>query len=290
MTGHLRAVRIPLCKPSDPGTGYRLKMKRIVPRCLCAVLTVMLALPVLSTGVLGWSCKTHAFIAREAGLADPQAACFPDLSKKENDTLLGPYHWHNAAPHAVVTPGYIDRYGITEGPYVKAGAPESGTIVIRVPDPAGVLYWKIVDLYRHMKNSAGWEREYYLLSLAHYVGDLSQPLHNFPYGNLPAADGLVYREAGRWAKNAHMDFDKALDSSLPLDENSRASLAAMALPLKITSEHDLRKEISRIANESLALANRCHAGKRVITQKEALRQVSMSISLLKALVRGPRAG
>ena len=223
-------------------------------------------------------------------MTDPQAACFPDLSRKENDSLLGPYHWHNAAPDTVVTPGYIDRYTVSEGLYAKAGAPESKTITIRVPDPAGVLYWKIVELYQHMKSSAGWEREYYLSNLAHYVGDLSQPLHNFPYGNQPAADGLVYGEAGRWAKNAHMDFDKALDPFLPLDEDSKTALAARMVHLEITSADDLRKEIAKIANESIALANKCYAEKRVVTKDEALKQVSLSISLLRALVRRVRAG
>jgi hypothetical protein len=36
---------------------------------------------------LGWSSKTHIFIAQEAGIKNPEDACFPDLAKKDNDAF-----------------------------------------------------------------------------------------------------------------------------------------------------------------------------------------------------------
>jgi len=231
-----------------------------------------------------WTCKTHVFIATEAGIENPRATCFPDLSRKDNDGLLGPFHWHDPAPDAVITPAYIDHFSVTLGVYVREGSMPSSPVKIRVPHPAGVLYWKICDLYEMMKGSTGWEYEYYLTTIAHYVGDLSQPLHNFPSGSLPAADGRPYPEAGLWAKKAHHDFDAALDPYLPLREEQDKAMGVTAVPPEIASADDLKREISKIANASLALANACYAERRGLTKEEALTQVSMSIALLKAIM------
>lgn len=244
----------------------------------------LLAILILSANALGWSSKTHIFIAQEAGIKNPGAACFPDLSKKENDALLGPLHWHDASPKTTVTPEYIDQYQISEAEYVRLGNPQSKPIKIRVPDPAGVLYWKIMELYQAMKGAAGWEYDYYLTNIAHYVGDLSQPLHNYPYGSEPASDGKSYPEVGAWAKEHHWEFDDILESILPLDEKREKSFQAMTTTIQVKSTDDLKKEIAKIANSSIALANRCYSQKRIITQDEALKQVSMSVSLLKAII------
>jgi len=92
-----------------------------------------------SANAFSWTCATHIFIAREAGIKNPETACFPDYSRGENSSLMGPYHWHNAAPNTVVTPDYIDQYQIIEGMYARVGHPESAHIKIRVPDRSGVL-------------------------------------------------------------------------------------------------------------------------------------------------------
>lgn len=168
--------------------------------------------------------------------------------------------------------------------YVKVGSPESKPIKIRTPDPLGVLYWKILEIYQKMKGKTDWEYEYYLTNIAHYVGDLSQPLHNFPYGEEPAGDGKSYPEIGVWNKEHHGEFDMALDSYLPLDEKTRKTFRSLIHPIKITSLDDLKKEISKIANSSIVLANKCYSEKREITKDEALKQVAMSVSLLKAII------
>lgn len=238
----------------------------------------------LSSNALGWSSKTHIFIAQEAGIKNPGAACFPDLSKKDNDGFLGPLHWHDASPYTVVTQDYIDRFQITEGQYIKVGSPESKPIKIRVPDPAGVLYWKIMELYQAMKGATGWEYEYYLTNIAHYVADLSQPLHNFPYGSGPASDGKSYPEVGTWAKEHHLEFDDILESSLPIDQKLEEKFRYMTIPIQIKSIDDLKMEISKIANSSIGLANKCYSEKRIITQDEALKRVALSVSLLRAII------
>jgi hypothetical protein len=263
-------------------------MRFVLIRNLNKITFVILIALAFSTNALAWSCKTHIFIAQEAGIKNPEIVCFADLSKKENDSLLGPFHWHDASPSTVVTPYYIDQYQIIEGMYVKLGSSESKPIKIRVPDPSGVLYWKILELYQKMKGETGWEYEYYLINIAHYVGDLSQPLHNFPYGDEPASDGKAYPEAGLWNKKHHMEFDDALDSYLPLDKKDRKTFRSLINPVRVTSTDDLKKEIAKVANSSIALANKCYFEKRIITRDEALRQVAMSVSLLKAIIESTK--
>jgi hypothetical protein len=251
------------------------------------ILTIFTILT-FSTNALAWSCKTHIFITQEAGIKNPETVCFPDLSRKENDSLLGPFHWHDASPNTTISPDYIDQYQIAEGMYVKVGSPDSKPIKLRVPDPSGVLYWIILELYQKMKGKTGWEYDYYLTNITHYVGDLSQPLHNFPYGDEPASNGKSYPEIGLWNKEHHGEFDDALDSYLPLDKKDRKTLRSLIHPVKVASTDDLKKEIAKVANSSIALANKCYSEKRIITKDEALRQVAMSVSLLKAIVESTK--
>ena len=232
----------------------------------------------------GWSSETHMFIAAEAGIQYPETACFPDLSKKENDSLLGPYHWHNAAPTTVVDVAYINKFQVKSARYVKESSPGSQAISIRVPHPAGVLYWEIVELYKKLGGKAGWERDYYLANLAHYVADLSMPLHNFPYGKDPAADGQVYPDIGTWAKDNHGRFDGALDSLLPLKPAKQKQFDALLTPLTITTMSQLQGEVAKVANKAIALANLCYSEGRAMTKDEALAQAAMSVSLLKSIV------
>lgn len=264
-------------------------MKR--PKTVCpAILVAALAVIWLPAGsAWGWSCKAHLFIAREAGVPNPHTACYPDLAKKENGGLLGPYHWHNAAPDTKVDPAYIDRYQVREDLFVGAGATGSKPIRIKVPDPAGVLYWKIVETYRLLKGSAGWEYEYYLSNMAHYVGDLSHPLHNFPYGAEPAGDGKPYPEQGSWATGMHQDFDTALDPYIPLSGEEAGRFAAMVRPPAIPSSDDLKNEIAKVANSAISLADTCYTGKRMMSRDEALKQAAMSVSLLKAIAESTRS-
>jgi hypothetical protein len=234
--------------------------------------------------VFPWSSATHTFIAQKAGMPNPQYTNFPDISRNENYSLLVPYHWHDASPGTIVTPDYIDQYQIAIREYVRAGACESKPIKIKVPDPAGVLYWKILELYQQMKDKTGWEYDYYLFSIAHYVGDLSQPLHNFPYGSAPASDGKVYSEIGTWAKENHGAFDNILESSLPLDHKTEKRFDSWVAVPSIKSLDDLKREISKVANHSIALANRCYSERRIIKREEALKQVAQSVSLLRAII------
>jgi hypothetical protein len=237
---------------------------------------------------LAWHSRTHTFMAQKAGLPNPEFSNFADLSREENKALLGPFHYHNAAPHATVTPAYIDRFSVREEEFVPADRKNAGPINIRVPHPAGVLYGKIVDLYSAMKGKSGWEYAYCALMIAHYIGDLSQPLHNIVHGDRRAGDGRTYPALGAWAKENHTAFDAVLESFFPLDRTMDAFFDAQAVSISVASADDLKREIAKIANASLALANRCYAEKRLLTAEEALKQTALSVSLLKAVLADTR--
>jgi len=83
-----------------------------------------------------------------------------------------------------------------------------------------------------------------------------------------------------------MDFDAALDAYFPLDEKNRQIFYNMvtSLQIKITSTDELKQEIAKLANSSINLANKCYADRRIITKDEALRQIAMSVSLLRAII------
>lgn len=253
---------------------------------VCITLTLI---HLSSSLVYPWSSATHTFIAQKAGVPNPEYANFPDVSRNENYSLLVPLHWHDAAPSTIVTPDYIDQYQTTVVEYVKAGACESRPIKIKVPDHAGVLYWKILELYQQMKGKTGWEYDYYLFNIAHYVGDLSQPLHNFPYGNEPASDGKIYSEIGVWSKENHRAFDDILESSFPLDPKADRTFDSWIAVPSIRSVDDLKREISSVANHSIALAKRCYSERRIITKDEALKQVAMSVALLKGIIASTKS-
>ncbi|MBN1380901.1 MAG: hypothetical protein JXA41_04430 [Deltaproteobacteria bacterium] len=266
-----------------------MSMKKSRLWCLIIALFLFVVLTVPEPG-FSWSPKAHTLIAQKAGMQNPAYSFFPDLFKEENKALLGPLHYHNAAPQTTVTPAYIDRYPIRLKDYVPAGRMDVKPITIRVPHPAGVLYWKIVELYEAMKGKTGWLYDYYLFSIAHYIGDLSQPLHNFPHGNKRAGDGRIYQAAGNWAKEHHKAFDEILESLVPLDQEMDTLYDSWIHEPCVKSAGDLKREIARIANASIALANKCYAEKRLITVEEALRHTALSVSLLKAVIADTQKG
>lgn len=210
----------------------------------------------------------------------------PDIIRDENPYLLAPFHYHDAAPETVVTPEYIDKYNVKEFPVTVDGR----TIKVLVPHQAGVLYWKIVSIYEKMKsldmtkpdNQLAYE--YYLVSIAHYIGDLTQPLHNFPYEDSPASDGKIYEKESLFNRENHLRFDEAFSLYLASDRQIHEKVEKTIKPININSKDDLKKEIANIANSTIKLANLCYKENRLPTEEELINQIALSISLLKGIV------
>lgn len=237
-----------------------------------------------------WDCKTHSYIAKKAGLRVSEVACIPDIIRDELYDLLSPFHYHEASPDTVVTPEYIDRFSIDETVIEMHGKKYK----ISVPHPSGVLYWKILQIFEKMESLDKSIRdnllayEYHLYSIAHYVGDLSQPLHNFPYGEYPASDGKVYAIEGNFNRENHFKFDESFSYHLKNNPQIDMMIDKAIKEINIRSKEDLKREISNIANAALKIANECVKDNRLPSEEELIQQVSWSISLIKAIIKATR--
>ncbi len=198
-----------------------------------------------------WNDETHLAVSKAAGYKKWYNSAGADLAKIKAGDLEGNNHYHNNPRGTVVTPAMVisqaERYNTL--------------------DRDGHLYGAIIASVRSYREDVkgGKYGEYHLSFCAHYVADLSQPLHNTPYNpfnkeNHKAVDQMVNGEA--LAK-----LDKII-----------------IYPITIESERDLAREVARIANLSLKLGFRMEDEGRIPTKAEAYRQLGHSASLLRAIL------
>ncbi len=200
-----------------------------------------------------WHDETHLAIAKAAGYAKWYNAAGADITKIKADDVEQKNHYVNNPPGTTVTPEMVL---------------EQAT---RYNDPShekGHLYGAIIQSIREYRTTTkkGKYAEYHLAFCAHYVGDLSMPLHNTLYNaynrkNHTATDGTIN--------------DEVLDilSKIRID------------PIEIQSESDLAKEIAKIANLSKNLGYQLEKESRMLSREEAYEQISHSASLLKDILR-----
>ncbi|WP_155316949.1 hypothetical protein [Desulfosarcina alkanivorans] len=132
----------------------------------------------------------------------------------------------------------------------------------------GHLYGAILGAIREYRTTTRQDKyaEYHLAFCAHYVGDLSQPLHNTLYND--------------YNKRNHVATDAVINGEvlykLPLIE---------VYPIVIQSEDDLAQEVARIANLSLNLGYQLEKEGRMISRQEAYVQIGHSASLFRGILR-----
>jgi hypothetical protein len=138
----------------------------------------------------------------------------------------------------------------------------------RSGDPHGHLYGAIIAAVRDYlkEKKSGKYGEYHLAFAAHYIGDLSQPLHNTLYDD--------------YNRKHHAATDAIVNAEV-LDHLDRIKIHE----IHIRSEADLAREIARIANRAMTLGYRLEAENRMLTRREAYAQLSQSASLFKAVLR-----
>jgi hypothetical protein len=138
----------------------------------------------------------------------------------------------------------------------------------RKMDIRGHLYGAIIGSIRDylQEKYKGKYGEYHLALCAHYVGDLSQPLHNTAYN--------------AYNQKYHKTTDGIINNEV-LDHIDRIQ----TYPIKIESEDDLAREIARIANLSIKKGYQIQEEKRLLTKEEAYAQIRHSASLFKAILR-----
>ena len=204
-----------------------------------------------STQAGAWFDETHIAIAKAAGYAKWFNANGADLAKLKAGAKESHNHYANNPHNSTVTPQtvltQIDKYN-------------------RI-DKSGHLYGAIVGSIRDYIKAFNRGRypEYHLAFCAHYVGDLSQPLHNIEYN--------------RFNRAHHKAIDGIINADI-LDHIDRIQV----YEIEIQTEPDLIREIARIANLSRRLADELQSENRLLTPAEAYRQIGHSASLFKAIL------
>jgi hypothetical protein len=213
------------------------------------LLTFLLALyPSASSA---WFDETHMAIAKVAGYHKWFNAAGPDVAKLKMGDKEGHNHFVNNPRGTVVTPEMIltqvERYN--------------------QKDPVGHLYGAIIASVRDYIEfkKKGRYAEYQLAYCAHYIGDLSQPLHSMLYDE--------YNERN------HTKTDGVINEGI-LDNLDKIKV----YPVEINTEEELTKEIARIANLSMALGYKMEDADRILSKEEAYQQISHSASLFKAVL------
>jgi hypothetical protein len=199
-----------------------------------------------------WHDETHIAIAKATGYKKWYNATGADMAKLKAGKIEKLNHYVNNPRGTTVTPEMVLQQAKK---YNKTN------------DLMGHLYGAIIASvrdYLEAKNT-GKYGEYHLAFCAHYVGDLSQPLHNTLYNS--------------YNRKNHQTTDGIINDEV-LDNIDKIKI----YPIKIESEKDLANEIARIANLSLKKGYHIQDEKRLLTKDEAYEQISHSASLFKAIL------
>jgi hypothetical protein len=198
-----------------------------------------------------WHDETHLAIAKASGYHKWFNATGADMAKLKAGEIESHNHYVNNPKDTVVTPEMV-----------LAQAAKYNQI-----DEKGHLYGAIIGSLRDYirDKQKGKYGEYHLGFCAHYVGDLSQPLHN-----------TVYNAFNR---KYHQTIDGIINDEV-LDNPHRIKL----YPITITLEEALARQVARIANLSMKLGYEIEAEDRLLTKEEAYTQISHSVSLFKAIL------
>jgi len=205
----------------------------------------------------GWHDETHLAVARAAGYHKWYNAAGADMAKIKAGSVEGYNHFFNNNSNVEITPSIIMKQIDS---YNKPG------------DEEGHLYGAILASLREYKKAlhSGKYGDYHLSFCAHYITDLSQPLHNVPYDDFnrhyhSANDGIVN--------------DNILNNMQKIKDHMHE---IRLRPDRF--EEDLAQEIAGIATVSANLGHTLKKEKRTMTQEEAYRQLGRSASLLAAVL------
>jgi hypothetical protein len=197
-----------------------------------------------------WYDETHVAIAKAAGYPKWFNAAAADIARVKQRTE-GYNHFVNNPRGSVITPAMVlDQADLYD-----------------TRNPKGHLYGAIIGSFRAYQalKASGRYAEGQMAYLAHYVGDLSMPLHNTVYN--------------AFNKKFHAANDGLINAQV-LDNIGKIKI----YPITIRSEADLAAQVARIANLSITLGYLLEDQNRLMTEAEAYRQVGHSASLLKAVL------
>lgn len=228
-----------------------------IRKIVSAVAAAMLSCQPLSQQAFAWHDRTHLSIAEAAGFDLWYSAAAPDVakSKAQFEPIESPNHYFNNNDGRRVTASMVEEQVPR---YNCAG------------DMQGHLYGAIIGSVQAYRDAtaSGKYALYPLVFTAHYVGDLSQPLHNTRYDDFnrarhSASDGVI---------------DVGVRDSIPV-------IRSRMEPIVIRNDRELAKEIARVAEAARRLGGRLRAENRNMTAGEAMVQVGRSASLFNAILR-----
>jgi hypothetical protein len=214
-------------------------------------MTAAILLLLSVTAVHAWYDETHVAIAKAAGYHKWFNAAAADVARHKLGRIEGYNHYVNNPRGVVVTPAMVleqaERYD--------------------THDPTGHLYGAIIATFRAYRDARGKGHyaENIMAYLAHYVGDLSMPLHHTLYN--------------AFNRRYHLANDGIINAEV-LENTGKIKI----YPIDIRSEADLAAEVARIANLSMRLGYLLEDEERLMTRQEAYGQIAHSASLLKAIL------
>ncbi len=215
-------------------------------------LLIIVALNMLMSTISdAWNDETHIAIAKKDRYKKWFNAAGADIAKIKAGYVEKHNHFSNNPPDNIIT----DRTILKQ------------TKNYNTINPTGHLYGAIIASVRdYLKQTQkGKYAKYHLAYCVHYIGDLSQPLHNTLYN--------------AYNKKNHITTDGIINDEV-LENLSKIKI----YPIEINSERDLVSQIARIANLSLKLGYKIESENRLITKNEAYKQIGHSASLIKALL------
>ena len=210
-----------------------------------------------SNNASGWYDETHLAVAKASGYGKWYNAVGADITKIKAKSVEGNNHFFNNNGNVQVTPEMVLQQA------KKYNDPN---------DMEGHLYGALIASLREYIGTTkkGKYAEYHLAFCAHYVADLSQPLHNTPYDD--------------FNRTRHLANDGIVDDRI-LENISKIQKNMYPINLKPNNfEKDLANEIARIANDARELGRKLRKENRDMTKEEAYRQLGHSASLLKAIL------
>jgi hypothetical protein len=207
--------------------------------------------------VYGWYDETHLAVAKASGYHKWYNTAGADMVKIKAGAIEGNNHFFNNPSDVDITPELIEKQ------------------IDRYNNPRheeGHLYGAIIASLREYRHAVerGKYADYHLAFCAHYIADLSQPLHNVPYDD--------------FNRHYHSFNDGIVNESI-LNNIQKIKDHMYEIHLRPDRlEEDLSKEIARIANISRTLAHTLKKENRPMTKEEAYRQLGHSASLLKSVL------
>ena len=213
-----------------------------------------------------WTDQAHMAIARAAGLKSYHNACAPDVTKD----VMSINNYRQTANKA--------HFYDAVAPITKEDVYKQLEIIETHKEMKdGYVLGAIVKAIRVSKEATekGKYDEYKYDTLAHYIGDMVQPLHMTEYD--------AYNKKWHLKTDSIMDYPNVkwdVDGAVKISKELKVDDS-----LRLKSEDEIIDYLVVLANESYNKAENLRKENRLITREEALERASKGASFLRAVMK-----